>query len=98
MTKYTIALASRGAVHYNGSLVIVLKLSFLQKIKIHLYIFSTFLFTQFRSYTLDYVHTLRIHAIAVDRLCVHTALMLSITQIGAILLHSKKLSIAISDR
>ena len=34
---------------------------------------------------------------AVDRLHVHTALMLSVTQIGAIPLCSKKRSIAISE-
>ena len=31
LTKYTTALASRGTVHYNGSLVIVLKLRFKKK-------------------------------------------------------------------
>ena len=48
-------------------------------------------------YTLDHVHTLQVDTVAADRPCVHTALMLSLTQIGATSLHSKKWSVAISE-
>ena len=40
---------------------------------------------------------MRTDAVATDRLCVHTALMLSVTQIGAISLHLKKWSVAILE-
>ena len=94
MTKYTIVLASRGAVHCIIMVLVVLKLWFLQKIHIF---FQRFYSHNSEVYTLDHVYTLRIDAVAVDRLCVPTALMLSVAQIGAISLHSKKWSVAISE-
>ena len=62
LTKYTIALASRGTVHYNGSLAIVLKLRFKKKEFIYIF-FRCFYSHNFEVYTLDHVYTLRIDAV-----------------------------------
>ena len=70
MTKYAIALASGGAVHYNGSLVIafIFEIVIFTKNNIFIYIFFQHIYSHnFEVYTLDHdFMTFRLHTLQID--------------------------------
>ena len=86
MTRYTIALPSCGAVHFNVvHFNVTLEIVIFTKNNIFIYIFFRYIYSHNSEvYTLAYVHTLRIDGhsemiFVADRLRVHNALMLSVT-------------------